>query len=127
MSIRTWRPQRHAKPLIRVRKRAKRKTGRTSLETRPIPMLGTSQVANPKEVEKPYADIAVKERTLTEINARPRDKNAGNVARRTISTRYAGAQHERRVHKLDPELVASKLSWSRESLPRLKTTQSQLR
>ena len=120
MSIRTWRPQRHAKPLTRVTKRAKRKTGRTSLETRPIPMLGTSQVANPKEVEKPYADIAVRRRTLTETSARPKDKHVRNVARRIISNQYAGViQHEQKVHMLDPELVVSKLSSARESLPRL--------
>ena len=83
-------------------------------------MLGTSQVANPKEVEKPYADIAVRRRTLTETSARPKDKHVRNVARRIISNRYAGViQHEEKVHMLDPELVASKLSNARESLPRL--------
>ena len=72
---------------------------------------------NPTDIN---ADIAVRRRTLTETSARPKDKHARNVARRIISNRYAGViQHEQKVHMLDPELVASKLSSARESLPRL--------
>ena len=73
----------HAGLLTRATKGTKRKTGRTSLEARPIPMLETSQVAkaNPKEAKEPNAEIAVGRHTLTKTNARPKDKNAGNVAR----------------------------------------------